>query len=162
MKNSIIIKAMIRNKILYEKELEIKFNKEISDYLEKINVFDIGDDNQFEQLNKLIIMLKDACNNEQIEIDKNKELLEDLRVARRNTSNLNDFNEFTKRYDDLNHYIKNNNNPKSEKIIQSIGDAVNSLNSYRQAHSITTCVNWALTARIENLPLGVYKIIIEF
>lgn len=30
MKNSIIIKAMIRNKILYEKELEIKFNKEIS------------------------------------------------------------------------------------------------------------------------------------
>ena len=110
-------------------------------------------------------MLKDACNNEQFEIDKNKELLEDLRVARRNTSNLNDFNEFTKRYDDLNHYIhhiKNNNNPKSEKIIQSIGDAVNSLNSYRQAHSITTSVDWALAARIENIPLDVYKIIIEF
>lgn len=66
-------------------------------------------------------MLKDACNNEQFEIDKNKELLEDLRVARRNTSNLNDFDEFTKRYDDLNHYIK-----------------------------------------IENIPLDVYKIIIEF
>ena len=175
MKNSIIIKAMIRNKILYEKELEIKFNKEISYWLlcnnqlcsdnleeKKINVFDIGDDNQFEQLNKLIIMLKDACNNEQFEIDKNKELLEDLRVARRNTSNLNDFNEFTKRYDDLNHYIKNNNNPKSEKIIQSIRDAVNSLNSYRQAHSITTSVDRALAARIENIPLDVYKIIIEF
>lgn len=112
-------------------------------------------------------MLKDACNNEQIEIDKNKELLkellEDLRVARRNTSNLNDFDEFTKRYDDLkNHYIKNNNNPKSKKIIQSIEDAVNSLNSYRQAHSITKIAGWALAARIENLPLGLYKIIIEF
>lgn len=105
----------------------------VSDYCEKNNLdtceisYNVNSSKDMEDLFKVRESLEEYAKKDRREIDKAKTCLEDLGCARRNARTLNDFDEFSERYEETEQWIEENDYSRADIIIGMLDKASSEL-----------------------------------
>lgn len=107
----------------------------VCNYCEKHNLdnneitYDLAFSEQMLNLNEVLKYLQEYKDKDIREIEKAKACLEDLKYARRNSSTIEEFDNFTERYEAVEQWIENNDWSRASSLIEMLTKARTELQS---------------------------------
>lgn len=154
MGREIIIQARHNDKVIYEDfvcgrdDATSYIATLVSDYCEKNKLdtceisYNANSSKDLDELHKVREILEDYAKKDKREIDKARTCLEDLSWARRNASTLNDFDEFSERYEQVEQWLEKNDYSRADSLIgmldkasEELGSEINLVKASMQIHN---------------------------
>lgn len=85
-------------------------------------IFDISDKEQYRELSNICNRLKEYSDKDYVEINRVKDLLEDLRIARRNCSVYEEFAKFSDAMDEAQNWLDNEDYSRAGSLLNMLND----------------------------------------